>query len=98
MSDDGESWEYVPPPNSPLGGGVRVATCPYCSGELRGMFSMGLEPLGRVAIFAPGDPPPIMTARWKVEHAEPLCFEWKTERLKAEDLLDALGEGEDREP
>lgn len=76
---------------------VRVASCPSCGAGLRGTVSLDLTPRGRMVII-PGDPPPSVAVTWRVAHAEPLCFEWKTERIDAEELMEALNEGEDESP
>jgi len=96
MMDGEDLFSYEPPPSDPRVGGVRVAACPYCGAELRGTVSLALSPRGRLLVL-PGDPPPPMDVKWRVVHVEPLCFEWKTERVDAGDLMDALNEGEDQE-
>jgi len=60
-----------------------TAPCPFCDGTLTRSESYG------GLILVPGQAPSV-DFKWSVKHSEPLCYEWQSHQVKAEDILAAF--------
>ncbi len=78
-----EEWLYrLPTPADGALHPVETATCPYCPAHIhRTISSLSLE-AGAGGVV-----------NWRIIHDQPLCFEWETGRVSAEEVLQAFTAG-----
>lgn len=78
--DGRQEWLYsLPTPSDAPQRPIETTTCPYCTASIHRTISS-------VHLDAGAGP----VVNWRILHDQPLCFEWETGRVRAEEVLSAF--------
>lgn len=78
--DGRQEWLYsLPTPSDAPQRPIETATCPYCPASIHRTTSS-------IHLHAGAGP----VVNWRIQHEQPLCFEWETRRVSAQEVLRAF--------